>query len=137
MKWIKLLPLPGNIRQLKNLVERTVLVSAHDRLGLQDFQSQWQAPAKPSMSNLPDVGSMTLEEIEIRMIKQAMKYHHGKVIAVAKSLGLTRSALYRRLDKYQIPVNEMDESEIEFFTVPVNLPGTLILLLPIPNSTIE
>lgn len=111
MKWIKLLPLPGNIRQLKNLVERTVLVSNHDYLGIPDFQSQWQSPAKPSVSNLPDVGSMTLEEIEIRMIKQAMKFHHGKVIAVAKSLGLTRSALYRRLDKYQIPFNDMNDPE--------------------------
>jgi len=111
MKWIKQLPLPGNVRQLKNLVERTVLVSAQDHLGIQEFQSQWQPSAKPSKSSLPDVGSMTLEEIEIVMIKQAMKYHHGKVTSVAKSLGLTRSALYRRLDKYQIPVNDMDESE--------------------------
>ncbi|MEP7323800.1 MAG: helix-turn-helix domain-containing protein, partial [Saprospiraceae bacterium] len=52
------------------------------------------------------VGSMTLEEIEIQMIRQAMKYHHGKVIAVAKSLGLTRSALYRRLEKFRIPHDE-------------------------------
>jgi transcriptional regulator of acetoin/glycerol metabolism len=45
------------------------------------------------------------------MIKQAMQYHQGKVLAVAQSLGLTRSALYRRLEKYQIPSSEIKESD--------------------------
>jgi DNA-binding NtrC family response regulator len=107
MKWLKQLPLPGNIRQLKNLVERTVLVNTHSILDLIDFQIQWQPTTKKTeSSDLPAVGTMTLEEIEIQMIRQAMKYHNGKVILVAKSLGLTRSALYRRLDKFQIPHDE-------------------------------
>lgn len=107
MKWIKQLLLPGNIRQLKNLVERTVLVNPQNTLDLIDFQIQWQpASKKIESTELPAVGSMTLEEIEIQMIRHAMKYHHGKVIAVAKSLGLTRSALYRRLEKFSIPHDE-------------------------------
>jgi DNA-binding NtrC family response regulator len=111
LKWLKQLNLPGNIRQLKNLVERTVLVSTGDVLDVADFQQNYSSPNQQSAisnrpSTLPDVGSMTLEEMEIQMIRRAMEFHRGKVARVAKALGLTRSALYRRLDKYDIPFDE-------------------------------
>lgn len=110
LKWLKQLNLPGNIRQLKNLVERTVLVSNSDVLDVADFQQNYQAPKNSTIgiptSTLPDVGSMTLEEMEIQMIRRAMEFHRGKVARVAKALGLTRSALYRRLEKYDIPFED-------------------------------
>ncbi len=103
LKWLKELKLQGNIRQLKNLVERTVLVTAHDTLTIDDFQRQAQiAPRKSGANNLPAVGTMTLEEMEVTMIKKAMGFHSGKISKVAKTLGITRSALYRRLEKYDI-----------------------------------
>jgi two-component system NtrC family response regulator len=105
MKWLKQLRLPGNIRQLKNLVERTILVTPHDYLDTRDFMAQWQPASIKSTSDaaLPEVGSMTLEEMEIQMIRKTMEFHQGKVLKVAKALGLTRSALYRRLEKYNFP----------------------------------
>lgn len=111
LKWLKQLNLPGNIRQLKNLVERTILVSNSDVLEVADFERNYslpnqQSPINNRQSTLPDVGSMTLEEMEIQMIRRAMEYHRGKVARVAKALGLTRSALYRRLEKYNIPFDE-------------------------------
>jgi two-component system NtrC family response regulator len=111
LKWLKQLNLPGNIRQLKNLVERTILVSNNDVLEVADFEQNYQPKSRPSdlistKSPLPDVGSMTLEEMEIQMIRRAMEFHRGKVARVAKALGLTRSALYRRLEKYSIPFDE-------------------------------
>ncbi len=105
IQWIKGLQLPGNIRQLKNLVERTVLVSAQDNLQIIDFQAQY-TPSVKTASSLPEVGSMTLEEMEIQMVKRAMDFHKGRITRVAKSLGITRSALYRRLEKFEIPFNE-------------------------------
>ena len=45
----------------------------------------------------------TLLEIEIEAIKKALHYHQNQIAATARSLGLTRSALYRRLEKYNIP----------------------------------
>lgn len=109
MRWLKALPLPGNIRQLKNLVERTVLVSSNNDLQLVDFQSQYTPSVKKgNTATLPDVGTMTLEEMEISMIRRAMDFHKGKISRVAKSLGLTRSALYRRLEKFEIPYSEDD-----------------------------
>ncbi len=106
MKWIQQLHLPGNIRQLKNLVERTVLVSPSDELQLLDFQLQYQPGVKKDKEQLPEVGSMTLEEMEVQMIKRAMEFHKGKPARAARALGLTRSSLYRRLEKYGIPYSE-------------------------------
>jgi DNA-binding NtrC family response regulator len=107
MRWLQQLPLPGNIRQLKNIVERSVLVSRQDRLDVGDLQSQLEAsPRRLGSLVLPGVGTMTLEEIEIQMIRKAMAYHHNKVGQAAVSLGLTRSSLYRRLEKYNIPYEE-------------------------------
>jgi two-component system, NtrC family, response regulator len=105
LRWLKNLSLQGNIRQLKNLVERTILVSSGDMLEVSHFQQNFNI--KPSANpKLPEIGSFTLEEMEVLMIKQAMEFHKGKVIKVAKSLGLTRSALYRRLEKFNIPFEE-------------------------------
>jgi two-component system, NtrC family, response regulator len=109
LSWLKALPLPGNIRQLKNLVERTVLTNPAEILQLIDFQAQYTpsiSRANGAAATLPEVGVMTLEEMEVQMIKRAMDFHKGKVSRVAKSLGLTRSALYRRLEKFDIPYND-------------------------------
>jgi len=110
MKWLQQLPLPGNIRQLKNMVERTILVSKKDELDIDDFQSQLEmSPVKKGDIQLPGIGTLTLEEVEVEMIKRAMEYHKNKISKAAASLGLTRSALYRRLDKYQIPYDEAED----------------------------
>jgi len=107
MKWMQQLPLPGNIRQLKNLVERSVLVSRKNYLDVNDFRSQLElSPSKKGSMQLPEVGTVTLDELEMHMIKKAMIFHHNKVSKAAGALGITRSALYRRLDKYNIPYDE-------------------------------
>lgn len=103
MKWLATLQLPGNIRQLKNIVERTVLLSNQDLLEVPDFQRNLTSGPVPSVQkSLPEVGTMTLEEIEYQMIRRAMDFHHNKVSKVARSLGITRFALYRRLEKFGI-----------------------------------
>ncbi|GAA4013471.1 sigma-54 dependent transcriptional regulator [Hymenobacter fastidiosus] len=105
LHWLRDLPLAGNIRELKNLVERAVLVSGKDELGPDDFQAQFQnAPSRPATpGELPAVGSMTLDELEARMIRKSMDFYAGNVSRVARALGLSRGALYRRLEKYAIP----------------------------------
>ncbi|MCX6827847.1 MAG: sigma-54 dependent transcriptional regulator [candidate division Zixibacteria bacterium] len=104
ISWLKTLPWPGNIRELKNLVERTVLVTAHDIMEVNDFQDQYkQSPRQSETITIPAVGTVTLEEVEKSMIQKAMQIHQGNISRVARSLGLSRGALYRRLDKYGIP----------------------------------
>jgi len=110
MKWLQQLELPGNIRQLKNLVERSILVSKNNELGIADFKAQLEiAPGKKSNVQLPGVGSITLEQMEVEMVKRAMSFHQNKITKAATSLGITRNALYRRLEKYQIPYNETED----------------------------
>ncbi|HEX2533366.1 MAG TPA: sigma-54 dependent transcriptional regulator, partial [Chitinophagaceae bacterium] len=110
LKWLQQLPLPGNIRQLKNLVERSVLVSRKDILEVEDFLSQvQQSPARKGSIQLPEVGSISLDELEQQMIRRAMAYHRNKISKVAQALGITRSSLYRRLEKYNIPYDEASD----------------------------
>ncbi len=104
MSWLSTLALPGNIRQLKNVVERTVLLAHSDKLAVADFEQNLQSPPTlPSAQSLPQVGTMTLEEMEYQMIQQAMVFHNNRVARVARALGITRFALYRRLEKFGIP----------------------------------
>lgn len=107
IKWMTRLSLPGNIRQLKNLVERTVLVNKKDVLEEADFKAQHEQTSGRKLTlQLPEVGVLTLEEVEIMMIKKAMDFHNNRISRAARSLGLTRSALYRRLEKYNLSYDE-------------------------------
>jgi DNA-binding NtrC family response regulator len=106
LKWLKDLPLPGNIRELKNLVERTVLVSRHDRLEITDFATQQAMPKKTNMTAASAAGIATLDQMEETMIRKAMDFYKGNISKVAKSLGLSRATLYRRLEKYNVPYEQ-------------------------------
>lgn len=102
--WLKNRFLPGNIRELKNLVERTVLVSEKDTLEIKDFEKQTEdRKVQNNRFSLPEVGSLTIDEMELSMIKKAMEFHRGNISKVARSLGLSRGTLYRKLEKYNIP----------------------------------
>lgn len=110
MSWLQQLPLPGNIRQLKNLIERSVLISVKEKLDIEDFNKQLSlSSVKKGSMQLPEVGTLTLEEIEILMIQKALDFHNNKISKAAASLGLTRSSLYRRLDKHNIPYDESSD----------------------------
>ena len=109
LQWLKELPFPGNIRELKNLVERTDLVSENEVLKPEDFLAQAQkGPAKAGDKSLPAVGAMTLDEMEASMIKKSMAYYHNNISKVARALGVSRAALYRRLEKFGIPYESQD-----------------------------
>ena len=101
--WLQAQPLPGNIRELKNLVERAALTTPHDELTPADFQAPNSRPTPPAPGELPAPGTMTLEEIEEQMIRQSVAHYQGNLSKVARALGLSRGALYRRLDKFGIP----------------------------------
>jgi DNA-binding NtrC family response regulator len=104
MRWLRQQPWPGNVRQLRQSIERTVLISEDDVLTAADFRrTADMEPGDSGRQVLPPVGSMTMDEIEKAMIVKSMKHHGGNVSKVAEALGLSRAALYRRFEKYEIP----------------------------------
>ena len=104
-RWLQAQPWPGNVRQLRQWVERAVLVSTRDRLEVEDLvESIDPTPGDAGREALPPVGSMTMDEIERAMIVKSLRHHGGNISKVADSLGLSRAALYRRFVKYEIAV---------------------------------
>jgi len=105
LRYLVAQPWPGNIRQLRQAIERTMLMGETDVLDATAFrQTMDMEPAEAERDVLPPVGSMTIDEIEKAMIVKSMRHHGGNISKVAHALGLSRAALYRRLEKYEIPV---------------------------------
>jgi DNA-binding NtrC family response regulator len=88
---------PGNVRELSHTIERAVLLAQEDQLGIEDLglagttsETKHNAPILP------------LGESERQLIRKALEHFDGQVEAAAQALGLSRSAMYRRLQKYGI-----------------------------------
>lgn len=100
--WLKRQAFKGNVRQLKNLVDRTWLLSTSKKLDIKDFQKNSTSVPTESQNTIPEVGSMTLDQLEKQMILKTLAYYNDNYSKVANTLGITRSSLYRRLEKYGI-----------------------------------
>lgn len=105
LTYLQRLPFTGNIRELKNLVERTMLVSGKTLLEAADFEKcGMPAPAAPTTT--VSLQGLTLDELEKQTILQSLETHGGNLSHVAAQLGISRAALYRRLEKYGIPTDK-------------------------------
>jgi DNA-binding NtrC family response regulator len=89
---------PGNVRELRHVMERAVLLTRSDRIQVSDLGIRG-TPAKP-----PQLEEMNLESAELLLINRALARHNGNALLAAKDLGLSRSAFYRRMQKYGISV---------------------------------
>jgi two-component system NtrC family response regulator len=98
VQFLKTCQFPGNIRELKNLVERTILMSGKEKISADDFNMPSTTPK--TQGQLLQLG--TLDDIERHSIIEAMTTYQSNLSKVAQVLGLSRGALYRRLDKYGI-----------------------------------
>ena len=85
---------PGNVRELAHAIERATLLALGDQL----------TPAELSFRPVTDVSprldELSLEEVEQLLITKALARHEGNVTLAAQALGLSRSALYRRLQRH-------------------------------------
>jgi len=93
---------PGNVRQLAHAVERAVVLADNNTLDFSQPDSALSATAKASAptDTADTAADFMLEFVEEKTIRQALQYYQGNVSQAAKALGLTRGALYRRLEKY-------------------------------------
>jgi DNA-binding NtrC family response regulator len=99
LDWLAAQPWPGNIRQLKQTLERTLLLAGKQQLTQADFLATCAVDEGVPGARL-GVDGMTLEQVERHMIEQALHQHTGNISRVAKALGLSRTALYRRLERH-------------------------------------
>ncbi len=90
---------PGNIRELQHVVERSVLLAQTEEVREDDLQLA--TGVSPVAAASDPLAGMTLEQAEVGLVKQALDRHHGDAVAAARALGISRSALYRRLGKGQ------------------------------------
>jgi len=97
MTFLKKLPYPGNIRELKNLVERTIIVSNKNILSDIDFKQQY---IEVTDNVITTDGILPLDLLEKTMILKALEIYGSNYSKIATALGLSRQALYRRLEKF-------------------------------------
>ena len=84
----------GNVRELDHAVERGVLMAREERINVGDLGLE------PGADTAGNVDQMTLEDAERTLIQKALDRSQGNVSLAAEELGLSRSALYRRLEKH-------------------------------------
>jgi len=88
---------PGNVRELSHVIERAVLMARDTALKPADLRLDAPATSAPS-----DAGPRTLDAIEREAIVAALARHDGNVAVAADELGVSRSALYRRMEKFSL-----------------------------------
>jgi DNA-binding NtrC family response regulator len=109
LEWLQAQSWPGNVRQLRQTIERAVLVLDGGRLEVDDLLRLSELESRDVRGTaLPTPGSMTLDEMEKAMIAQSLRHYEGNLTRVAEALGLSRAALYRRLEKYGLDSDRGD-----------------------------
>ena len=87
----------GNVRALRHAAERAVIMAEGDRYRTEDFS----LPRRAHATELPSAGeTLNLDQLERQMIERALRMHHFNISLAALELGLSRGALYRRMEKY-------------------------------------
>ena len=90
-------PWPGNIRELQHALERAIILSGTNVLQPEDFNF---TPSSGKEDGQLSLDQYNLEEVEKLLIRKVLKKYNGNITQAASELGLTRSSLYRRLEKY-------------------------------------
>jgi DNA-binding NtrC family response regulator len=87
---------PGNVRELDHAVERAVLMASGDQVRVADLS------LRPARDSAPRLEEMSLDDVECFLIRKTLARFDGNVSHAAKTLGLSRSALYRRIERYKL-----------------------------------
>jgi DNA-binding NtrC family response regulator len=96
---------PGNVRELKNLTERAIILSKGNQLNINDFPVKQQTPFSPEKQD----DLINLKSYEISLIRKVLQNSKFNQTAAASMLGITRDALNRKMKKYNIVVNKCEE----------------------------
>jgi DNA-binding NtrC family response regulator len=89
---------PGNVRALRHAAERAVIMAEGDHYRTDDFSLPRRAQGAASVPSASD--TLNLDQLEKQMIERALRMHHFNISLAASELGLSRGALYRRMEKH-------------------------------------
>jgi len=98
MRRLTLYHWPGNVRELQHAIERAIIMSDTDLLEADDFLLSTQSQKVEGL----DLESFNLDDIEKTIIMKVLKQFQGNITQAATELGLTRTSLYRRMEKYDL-----------------------------------
>lgn len=98
IKKLKSHDFPGNVRELQYVLERAVIMADNNSLNADDLV--FSSIERSTKTNRSEAISLNLDDVEKKTILTVLEKHKGNVSKSAKELGITRAALYRRLDKY-------------------------------------
>jgi len=87
-------PWPGNVRELEHTVERAVLLCRGDEIEPANLA------IASARSSVPSFENMSIDEVEALLIRKVLRRCDGNISQAAEALGLSRAALYRRIEKY-------------------------------------
>lgn len=90
---------PGNVRELQYTIERAIIMADSDVIQAADLLF---SPLESAMAETPEETDLNLNSLEKNAIMRVIDKHNGNITRAAKELGLTRTALYRRLNKYEL-----------------------------------
>lgn len=94
---------PGNVRELQNSVERAIILSNESELFIRDFQLAASQPkTEVSIKTQAQTQPLELGNLEKQRVKDALQKYTGNISHAAKELGISRAALYRRIEKYEL-----------------------------------
>ncbi|MFC3094507.1 sigma-54-dependent Fis family transcriptional regulator [Alteromonas sediminis] len=97
-------PWPGNVRELSHVIERAVILCRDKEI----TPSHIMLSGSSSEEQIKDKELRHLDDIELDMIKKALNKYQGHISKAASALGISRNALYRRMEKYQLDKEDFD-----------------------------
>lgn len=99
-------PWPGNVRALQHAIERAVILAEGDEIHAADLgilpaagHTASEATGNPAAKE-SEPADLDLSRMELRLVKEALRKHHFNISHAARALGITRAALYRRMEKH-------------------------------------
>jgi len=99
MKMLRAHHWPGNVREIQHTLERGVIMSDGQEIKAADFNLTTIPVTKSTSAEFDDLNLQNIEKI---LVQKALEKHEGNISKAAKELGLTRAALYRRLEKFNL-----------------------------------
>lgn len=94
-------PWPGNIRELRNVIERAVLRAEGDEI----HGAELSFSGSVGVMQPADESALTLKQLEIRQIERALVEERGRVVNAARRLGIPRSTLYQKIREYAVDLD--------------------------------